>query len=137
MESMRIGDLAKQAGVNIQTVRFYEREQVLRQPPRTSSGYRSYSDRDLLRLVLVKQCQHLGFTLKEIREFAALHDSLQTSSPSDRKPLQGILRMAEQRLLLIDEKIQGLQEMRANLVDLIAEVRKPVGGECPGRKVGG
>jgi len=55
---MRIGDLAKQAGVNIQTVRFYEREQ------------------DLRRLVM-----------KEIREFAALHDSLQTSSPSDRKAL--------------------------------------------------
>ncbi len=137
MYSMRIGDLAKQAGVNIQTVRFYEREQVLRQPPRTSSGYRSYSDRDLRRLVLVKQCQHLGFTLKEIREFAALHDSLQSSPPLDRKPLQGILRMAEQRLLLIDEKIQGLQDMRANLVNLIAEVRKPAGGECPGRKVGG
>ena len=134
---MRIGDLAKQAGVNIQTVRFYEREQVLRQPPRTSSGYRSYSDRDLRRLVLVKQCQHLGFTLKEIREFAELHDSFQSSSSADRKPLHGILRMAEQRLLLIDEKIQGLQEMRANLVNLIAEVRKPAGGECPGRKVGG
>lgn len=134
---MRIGDLAKQAGVNIQTVRFYERERVLRQPPRTSSGYRSYSERDLLRLTLVKRCQHLGFTLKEIREFAALHDSLQSTSPGDRKLMEGILRMAEQRLLLIDEKIEGLRNMRANLVDLIAEVRKPAGAECPGRKLGG
>lgn len=132
---MRIGDLAKQAGVNIQTIRFYEREQVLRQPPRTSSGYRSYSDSDLRRLVLIKQCQNLGFTLKEIRQFAALHDSLPASSPADPKPLQAILRMAEERLRLIDEKMEGLRDMRANLQDLIAQVQKPAGGECPGRKV--
>src|SRR5271169_273639 len=91
---MRIGDLAKRAGVNIQTVRFYERELVLRQPPRTNSGYRSYSDLDLRRMVLIKQCQHLGFTLKEIREFAALHDSLPPSSPGEPKTMRAILRMA-------------------------------------------
>ncbi len=132
---MRIGDLAKRAGVNIQTVRFYEREQVLRQPPRTNSGYRSYSDLDLRRLELIKQCQNLGFTLKEIRQFAALHDSLQSSPPADRKPLQGILCMAEERLRLIDEKIRGLRDMRANLLELIAQVQKPAGAECPGRRV--
>src|ERR1700687_2026699 len=83
--SMRVGDLAKRAGVNIQTVRFYERERVLRQPPRTSSGYRAYTDIDLRRLVLIKQLQPLGFTLKEIRQFAALHDSLPSSSPAESK----------------------------------------------------
>ena len=133
---MRIGDLAKRAGVNIQTVRFYERERVLRQPPRTSSGYRAYTDIDLRRLVLIKQCQHLGFTLKEIRQFAVLHDSLPSSSPADPKPMQAILRMAEERLRLIDEKILGLQDMRAKLLDLIMQVREPARGECPGQKIG-
>jgi DNA-binding transcriptional MerR regulator len=131
---MRIGDLAKRAGVNIQTVRFYEREQVLRKPPRTRSGYRSYGDLDLRRLVLIKECQHLGFTLKEIREFAALHDSLPASPLTDAKPMREILRMAEQRLRLIDEKIRGLEDMRAKLLEMIAQVRQPT-GECPGRKV--
>jgi DNA-binding transcriptional MerR regulator len=133
--SMRIGDLAKRAGVNIQTVRFYEREKVLRMPPRTNAGYRSYTDLDLRRLVLIKRCQHLGFTLKEIRQFAALHDALPSSSPTDPKPLQAILRMAEERLRLIDEKIGGLQDMRTKLLDMIAQVREPMPGECPGQKM--
>jgi hypothetical protein len=51
------------------------------------------------------------------------------------KPQQAILRMAEERLRLIDEKMDGLRDMCANLVDLIAQVQKPAGGECPGRKV--
>ena len=72
---MKIGDLAKRAGVNVQSIRFYEREQLLRQPARTASGYRSYTEHDLEHVVFIKQCQHLGFTLKEIRELADLHRS--------------------------------------------------------------
>jgi hypothetical protein len=59
-----------------------------------------------------------------------------STSPADPKPLQAILRMAEERLRLIDEKIGGLRDMRAHLVKLIAQVRESAGGECPGRKVG-
>ena len=66
---MKIGDLAKRAGVNIQTIRFYERERVMRAPSRTASGYRSYTDRDLQHIVFVSGGQSrraLGATRADI-----------------------------------------------------------------------
>jgi DNA-binding transcriptional MerR regulator len=132
---MRIGDLAKRAGVNIQTVRFYERERVLRTPLRTRSGYRSYSDLDLQRLVFIQQWKHMGFTLREIRQLAALHDTLMTSRNGDRKPLQDICVMAQERLQMIDEKILALQGMKASLLQLLSESMSAQPGECPARKL--
>jgi MerR family copper efflux transcriptional regulator len=70
---MRIGELSQRAGLNIQTIRFYERKRVLREPQRTPSGYRSYEPADLERLIFIKQSQKLGFTLREIRQMVELH----------------------------------------------------------------
>ena len=65
---MRIGELARQVGVNIQTIRFYEREGLLPAPRRKPSGYRLYTDEDLHRLRFIRQAKALGFSLEEIRE---------------------------------------------------------------------
>jgi DNA-binding transcriptional MerR regulator len=73
---MRIGELAARAEVNIQTVRFYEREGLLRAPVRTASGYRSYAESDLERLHFVRLCQGLGFTLREIPQLIHLYSNL-------------------------------------------------------------
>lgn len=73
---MRIGELAARAEVNIQTVRFDEREGLLRAPIRTASGYRSYAESDLERLHFVRLCQGLGFTLREIQQLIHLHSNL-------------------------------------------------------------
>jgi MerR family copper efflux transcriptional regulator len=124
---MRIGDLARRAGVNIQTIRFYERERVLREPLRTTSGYRSYSEHDLEQVVFVRKCQHLGFTLKEIMELAELHAALGPSTPAARDGIRGI---AGERLRLIEEKIRALQEMREHLRGMLAE-----SGICPAQKI--
>lgn len=70
---MRIGELASKAGVNIQSVRFYERRRILREPVRTPSGYRVYSKSDLEDICFVKQCQELGFTLREIQPVVLMH----------------------------------------------------------------
>src|SRR5215468_10514333 len=80
MISMKTGELARQAGVNIQTIRFYERERLLASPPRTAAGYRRYSQEDLERVVFIKTCQRLGFTLKDIRSLTELHGR---SAPAD------------------------------------------------------
>ncbi len=127
---MKIGELAKKAGVNIQTIRFYEREQILREPQRTASGYRAYSDADFQRVVFIKVCQNIGFTLNEIRQLSGLHDSLSKTDVGDAKPLHEICQMAQQRLRLIDEKIEALQTMRCNLLDFL---RQPAA--CPSQKV--
>ena len=119
MKRMKIGELAEKAGVHIQTIRFYEREQILREPPRTSSGYRSYADRDLQQVVFVKVCQSLGFTLHEIRLLAGFHSSLGKMPDAGEKPLREICALAAERLRMIDDKIAGLQAMRRSLVDLL------------------
>jgi MerR family copper efflux transcriptional regulator len=130
---MKIGDLAKRAGINIQSIRFYEREKVLKQPLRTASGYRAYSERDLEDLVFIRQCQQLGFALKEIKELADLHHSVMslrddgTIAPGE---MQRIKSITAERLQSIDEKICSLQQMRARLVagsSLLAAGRCPAG----------
>jgi Cd(II)/Pb(II)-responsive transcriptional regulator len=71
---MRIGELAAQAGCDVQTVRFYEREGLLEEPVREESGYRRYAQRHLARLQFIRHCRSLDIPLPEIRdllEFAA------------------------------------------------------------------
>lgn len=71
---MRIGELARQAGVNIETIRFYERKGLLPVPRRKPSGYRLYTDDDLHRLRFIRQAKALGFSLEEIREILSMRE---------------------------------------------------------------
>jgi len=73
---MRISDLATKAGVNIQTIRFYERRQLRPEPARTASGYRCYGPADLERVQFIKWSQQLGFTLREVRQLLQLHSAV-------------------------------------------------------------
>ena len=68
---MKIGELATRAGVPIDTVRYYERQGLLPQPPRQPSGYRSFQASDVVRLRFVKRAKALGFTLEEVRDLQA------------------------------------------------------------------
>jgi len=77
---MLTGELAKRAGVNLESVRFYEREGLLPCPPRTRSGYRSYDQRHLETIRFIKRSQALGFTLNEIRHLLQVHERLASSS---------------------------------------------------------
>ena len=130
---MKTGELARQAGVNIQTVRFYERERLLAAPPRTPAGYRCYRQQDLQRVVFIKTCQQLGFTLEDIRSLAGQHDRLTpgAGAGAGAAGLAGIAAIAQQRLRQIDEKLRQLSEMRAHLQALCdlsapdAELRCP------------
>ena len=69
---MRIGDLARQAGVDVQTVRYYEREGLLEAPARTASGYRVYGPQHLERLNFVRHCRSLDMPLVEIKRLIDL-----------------------------------------------------------------
>lgn len=71
---MKIGELAKRCEVNIDTIRYYERQQLLPAPERMASGYRRYRTTDVARLRFVRRAKTLGFTLDEIRELLALSD---------------------------------------------------------------
>lgn len=69
---MRIGDLARSAGVDVQTVRYYEREGLLAPPTRTPTGYRNYRQRDVERLTFVRHCRSLDMSLADIKRLLAL-----------------------------------------------------------------
>lgn len=131
---MRIGELARQASVNIQTIRFYERVGLLAKPARTQSGYRAYLARDVDRVHFIRSCQEIGFTLTEIREVNELHRVLALRDPAEKlkpKAQANFLAAANRRLKLIEEKIKVLVKMKKDmegLVETLSGRAKPV---CP------
>jgi DNA-binding transcriptional MerR regulator len=136
MVAMRTGELARQAGVNIQTIRFYERQCLLASPPRTAAGYRCYSRQDLERVIFIKTCQQLGFTLRDIHSLAELHGRLARVSggragTAERSKIAAIAR---DRLRQIDEKLHQLSEMRAHLQTL-CDVSPEEEPHCPATRL--
>jgi DNA-binding transcriptional MerR regulator len=135
---MRIGELAAQAGVNVQTIRFYERRKLLGEPPRAPSGYRSYSQTDLEALQFVRWAQQLGFSLKEVKQLLQLHAAM-VSLPSarlrrDPVELDSIVRMAQEKLSAVQEKIKLLKSMGKQLSSTIEKLRNRPEPVCPASK---
>lgn len=132
---MRIGELAAKAGVNIQSVRFYERRRILRDPVRTASGYRVYSKSDLEDICFVKQCQELGFTLREIQPMVNLHRAAaRMTEAGERRPseFRDIGQLARVKLGQIDEKMRALKSVRARLLAMIDRIETVSSVGCPG-----
>ena len=105
---MKVGEVAKAAGVSIQTVRFYERRGLLPAPQRLQSGYRNYADGTVGSVLFIKQMQELGFTLRELAHFIHLLET-QLHNPSERRAC------VEAKIQSIDEKIERLRSMRDEL----------------------
>ena len=118
MTAMTIGRLAARAGVNVDTIRYYERNGLLPAPARRASGYREYALADIERLRFIRRAKDLGFTLAEIGDLL----SLSTERGSD---MRRVKRKAEERLEQVEFKIKELQRVRRGLKTLIAA--------CPGR----
>jgi len=112
---MRIGEVATRAGVNIDTVRFYERRGILPKPQREpSSGYRTYSVDTPRRIRFIKRAQELGFTLKEVRELLSLR-----ARPGAR--CADVLVRADAKIQDVNAKIRTLQAIRRALSKLASE----------------
>lgn len=109
---MQSGTLANLAGVNKETLRFYEREGLLRKPERTAGGYRAYAEADLKRLVFIKNAQQFGFSLAEIRELLALADG----RVIDRSEVR---HLAKRRVDQITNQVTLLNHLRKTLQQLI------------------
>ncbi|MGH7228351.1 MAG: heavy metal-responsive transcriptional regulator [Nitrospiraceae bacterium] len=109
---LTIGKLAKQVGVNIQTVRYYERRRMLSPTTRTSSGYRLYGEEALKRLCFIKNAQALGFTLREIAELL----NLRVASTARCGDVQ---RKAQAKLNQVETKIRDLRALDRALRGLI------------------
>jgi Cu(I)-responsive transcriptional regulator len=121
---MRIGTAAEQAGVNIQTLRYYERRGLLPRPPRRTSGYREFPD-DAVRIVrFIKRAQDLGFTLDEVEELLRLRND-------KRRDRARIRAVAQKRVRQIERKIVELQAMKQALAHLIHCCEEGSALECP------
>ena len=99
MDMLSIGQVARRAGVGVETVRFYERQGLLEEPPRRTSGYRQYSEQVIKRLHFIKRAQKLGFSLKEITELLLLRVDGQTSCEEVKGRTEAKIAEVEQKLL--------------------------------------
>ena len=111
MDKLTIGQLAKRAKVNIQTVRYYERRGLLPEPPRRESGYRQYSLHDLARVQFIRHAKELGFSLKEIMELLSLRVDPNTTCLD-------VKRRTEAKIVDVAGKIQALQKIKEALTHL-------------------
>jgi DNA-binding transcriptional MerR regulator len=125
MSAYKIGEIAALAQVNVQTLRYYERQGILPPPRRRVSGYRLYDEDSLRRLLFIKRAQELGFTLEEIKELL----DLRVRGAGSRAKVR---RKAREKLDSVRAKIQALLALEATLDRLIRDCdRKRESGPCP------
>lgn len=117
---MKIGQVAADAGVTIDTVRFYERRGVLPPAQRRPSGYREYTPAAVERIRMARELQQLGLTLDEVIDALHAHDSGETSEASQLWRLEAVVDR-------IDTKIAELRQTRRSVTDTIADCRA---GRC-------
>lgn len=126
MQQLTISGLAKEGGVGVETIRFYQRRGLLHEPERSASTHsgriRRYGRQDVRRLRFVRAAQAAGFTLEEIRELLAL------DSTHERAKARQI---AEERIAALDEKIAALKSARSDLLSLARACAEDGGGPCP------
>ena len=119
MEALTIGKAARQAGVGVETIRFYERRGLIEQPPKPdSAGFRLYSIDTVRRIQFIRQAQQIGFSLREIQELLSLEAD--SSAECGEVRAKAMAKVEE-----VDRKIADLKQIRAALEEVIAA--------CPGR----
>ena len=118
-QGITIGKLSSKTGVNVETIRYYEKEGILPPPPRTQSGYRDYSEEHCKRLMFVRRSRELGFSLNEIRTMLTMVDG-------------GSLTCAEVK----DVTVTHLDDVRKKIIDLqkLEETLQKIASQCKGGK---
>ncbi|MBL8651237.1 MAG: helix-turn-helix domain-containing protein [Sphingopyxis sp.] len=120
---MKIGELARVTGANIETIRYYERIGLLPEPHRTAANYRSYGEAHRSRLAFVRHSRDLGFTIEEVRSLLDLSDHPERDcGEADR--------IATRHLSQVEEKIAQLQVLRDELARIIGRCRGGLAGDC-------
>lgn len=121
--ALTIGALAAAADVGVETIRFYQRKGLLKEPERPPGGIRRYGERDLARLRFIKAAQRLGFSLDEVTGLLVLDDG--THCDEARV-------LAEDKLATVRDKLAGLRQIERALRDMIGECKLSKGKvRCP------
>ena len=120
---MKIGELSRATGTNIETIRYYERIGLLPSPARTDANYRSYGDAHRARLRFVRHSRELGFTIDEIRSLLDLSDH-------PERDCADADRIASAHLEQVEEKIAQLSALRDELTRIVGRCRGGLAGDC-------
>jgi MerR family transcriptional regulator, mercuric resistance operon regulatory protein len=123
-ENLPIGELSKQSGVNIETIRYYERIKMLAPPPRTASGRRVYDSTDLRILVFIRRARELGFSLDEIRAL------LRLGGP-EKASCREVREIAAHHLEDIRAKLSDLKKLERLLAKTVARCSGKTAPDCP------
>lgn len=126
MSAFTIGRLAQAAGVNVETVRYYERRGLLEQPSRAEGGYRQYSPADLWRLQFIRRGKDLGFSLAEIGDLLG---------DDGERPAAAILEAARAKIALVDQSQRELETIRGRLEQLAALCARDDDPDCVALRV--
>jgi len=125
MQSFTVGEVAKASGVGVETIRFYEREGLIPEPPRRRSGYRQYPSETVRKVRFIRRAKDLGFSLREIGELLSLRVESGTTCADVRM-------MARTKIGNIEEKLAELETMKGALERLARSCRgKGPTSECP------
>jgi len=124
MVQLSRGLLAKKTGVNAETIRYYEKIELMPDPPRTTGGHRAYDQFLLNRLSFIRRCRELGFTINEIRELIELIDSGDYSCAS-------VLESTRKHLTRIRRNIRDLKKMEKTLKAISGRCAAEDVPECP------
>jgi len=108
---MKIGELAKATDCQVETIRYYERENLLPEPARTDGNYRSYTQLHVERLTFIRNCRTLDMTLEEIRSLLALRDS-----PEDQ--CESVNVLIDEHIHHVKARIEGLLALQSQLLEL-------------------
>lgn len=106
MEKITIGKLAEMSHVNTETIRYYHREGILKEPAKRANGYRYYDQDYVIKITFIKKAQELGFSLKEIKELLEINS---------RKTCTLVKSKVEAKISEIDQKIDDLKKMKQSL----------------------
>jgi MerR family mercuric resistance operon transcriptional regulator len=121
--NLTIGGVARAAGVNVETIRYYQRLKLLEEPDRPLGGVRRYAETAVARVRFIKRAQELGFSLAEIRRLLRLGDPQNCGEAR---------ALAAEKLALVESRVADLQRLRAVLEDLIGRCDRRRGKvACP------
>jgi MerR family mercuric resistance operon transcriptional regulator len=123
-QALPIGELSKRSGVNIETIRYYERVKMLAPPPRTASGRRVYCSTDLRALTFIRRARELGFSLDEIRAL------LRLGGP-EKASCREVRDIATHHLEDIRAKLADLKKLERLLAKTVARCSGAVAPDCP------
>jgi len=119
-QSLQIGQVAKETGASVDAIRFYEKQRLLKQPPRTEGGFRLFTSQDVQNIHFIRRAQELGFTLNEIRELLFLKNG-------DAGTCLHVQDLLNTKLSSVHQKIAELQKLENELAADLKKCERALG----------